>query len=304
MNSKHLIKLKNTIVAIHGERGDFWWRTLPKLLNDLALSHGLTLQAPFEELTFNYVLPVLGPNREAWVLKLGVPHYEFTREIHSLEHYNGEGCIRLIDANSIDGWIIMERCIPGARLVDINDKKQTIPIAVSVMQRLWRPIKNTEYFTPLAQWLESLEQLNSKELLQHLVRKSLRDFIFSRSQELLSSQGEQVLLHGDLHHYNILQHQSEWLAIDPKGIIGEREFEIGACLRNPLRVVEDPQKTKEIADNLALIIELTGFDRQRVLSWCIIQAVLCVCWYCEDKMLEKAHQLTAFAERLYSFLLI
>ncbi len=92
----------------------------------------------------------------------------------------------------------------------------------------------------------------------------------------------------------------KWLAIDPKGIIGEKEFEIGAFLRNPFCVVEDPQKTKEIARILDLMIELTGFDRQRVLSFCIIQAVLCICWYCENKMLEKAHQLTAFAERLYS----
>jgi len=111
-----------------------------------------------------------------------------------------------------------------------------------------------------------------------------------------------VLLHGDLHHYNILQHQSEWLAIDPKGIIGEREFEIGAFLRNPFCVVEDPLETKELARNLDWVIDLTAFNRERVLSWCIIQAILCVCWYVEDNMLEKARSLTAYAERLYTLI--
>lgn len=43
-----------------------------------------------------------------------------------------------------------------------------------------------------------------------------------RAQELLLSQGEPVLLHADLHHYNILQHQDTWIAIDPKGVVGER----------------------------------------------------------------------------------
>lgn len=104
------------------------------------------------------------------------------------------------------------------------------------------------------------------------------------------------------HHYNILQHQSEWLAIDPKGIVGEREFEIGAFLRNPFCVVEDPLETKELARNLDWVIDLTAFNRERVLSWCIIQAILCVCWYVEDAMLEKARQLTAYAERLYSLI--
>lgn len=126
--------------------------------------------------------------------------------------------------------------------------------------------------------------------------------MISRAKELLSNQGEPAMLHGDLHHYNILQHQSEWLAIDPKGIIGEREFEIGAFLRNPFFVVEDPLETKELARNLDWVIDLTAFNRERVLCWCIIQAILCVCWYVEDTMLEKAHQLTAYAERLYSLI--
>jgi hypothetical protein len=63
-------------------------------------------------------------------------------------------------------------------------------------------------------------------------------------------------------------------------------------------VVEDPLETKELARNLDWVIDLTAFNRERVLSWGIIQAILCVCWYVEDTMLEKARSLTAYAERL------
>ena len=300
MSINHLDTLKNTISLVHGDAGKEWWQRLPQFLENLARTQGLTLLPPFEHLSFNYVLPVLGSKGEEWVLKVSVPHDEFSREIDALKHFNGRGSVRLIAANLEEGWMLMERLLPGTRLVDVLDEQQAIPIAVSVMQRLWAPITDPQLFIPLEEWLLSLEKLNTQASLQQLVSKKVRDFVISRAKELLSNQGEPVLLHGDLHHYNILQHQSEWLAIDPKGIVGEREFEIGAFLRNPFCVVEDPQETKEIARNLDLIIELTGFDRQRVLSWCIIQAVLCVCWYCEDKMLEKAHQLTAFAERLYS----
>lgn len=109
-------------------------------------------------------------------------------------------------------------------------------------------------------------------------------------------------MHGDLHHYNILQHQGSWLAIDPKGIIGEREFEIGAFLRNPFCVIEEPFATKQLAHNLDKIIEHTSFNRERTLSWCIIQAILGVCWYVEDRMLTKAKYLVAYAERLHSLI--
>ncbi|ASQ45172.1 aminoglycoside phosphotransferase family protein [Legionella clemsonensis] len=297
-----LKQLKKTIATVHGEAGKRWWHHLPKFLNSLASTHGLTLLPPFEHLSFNYVLPVLGSQGEEWVLKVSLPHHEFSMEIDALKQFNGKGSARLIDANPDEGWMIMERLLPGTRLVDLIDEQQAIPIAVSVMQRLWSPITEPHRFISLEQWLRNLARLNTQEALQRLIKKPLRDFVVGRTKELLSSQGEQVLLHGDLHHYNILQHHSEWRAIDPKGILGEREFEIGAFLRNPFCVLEDPLETKELARNLDWVIELTAFDRERVLSWCIIQAALCICWYFEDNMLEKAHQLVAYLERLYSLL--
>ncbi len=54
-----------------------------------------------------------------------------------------------------------------------------------------------------------------------------------------------------------------------------------------------------LARNLHWIIELTTFDRQSVLRWCIIQAILGVCWLFEEDILEKAHQLTDYAEHPY-----
>ncbi|CZI17605.1 aminoglycoside phosphotransferase family protein [Legionella pneumophila serogroup 1] len=302
MPTNHLDNLKKTISLVHGDAGKQWWQRLPQFLENLALTQGLTLLSPFEHLSFNYVLPVLGSKGEEWVLKVSVPHDEFSREIDALKHFNGRGSARLIGANPEEGWMLIERLLPGTRLVDVLNEQQAIPIAVSVMQRLWAPIKEPQLFIPLEEWLRSLKQLNTEASLQQLVSKKLRYFVIGRAEELLSNQGEPVLLHGDLHHYNILQHQSEWLAIDPKGIIGEREFEIGAFLRNPFCVVEDPFETQELARNLDWVIDLTSFNRERVLSWCIVQAILCVCWYVEDAMLEKARQLTAYAERLYSLI--
>ncbi len=304
MSTNHLNNLKNTLSLVHGDAGKQWWQRLPQFLENLARTQGLTLLPPFEHLSFNYVLPVLGSKGEEWVLKVSVPHDEFSREIHALKHFNGRGSARLIDASPEEGWMLIERLSPGTRLVDVLDEQETIPTAVGVMQRLWAPVTELKHFIGLEAWLLSLEKLNTQASLQQLVGKPVRDFVIGRAKELLSSQGEQVLLHGDLHHYNILQHRSEWLAIDPKGIIGEREFEIGAFLRNPFCVVENPLETKELARNLDWVIDLTAFNRERVLSWCIIQAILCVCWYVEDKMPEKACQLGAYAERLYSLVQI
>jgi len=100
---------------------------------------------------------------------------------------------------------------------------------------------------------------------------------------LCQSQSRVRLLHGDLQHYNILlDAQRGWLAIDPKGVVGEPEFEIGAVLRNPYErpgvfaqpaVVE--RRLERFANKLAI-------DPGRALSWGFAQAVLSAVWTVED----------------------
>jgi streptomycin 6-kinase len=103
---------------------------------------------------------------------------------------------------------------------------------------------------------------------------------------------EPVLLHGDLHHYNILAAGREplrqaqgrlWLAIDPKGIVGEPAYELGAWLRNPTPQVfswpDMQQVTARRVDQFAEILEL---DRRRIIGWGIAQAVLSAWWDYED----------------------
>lgn len=94
MPLNHLNKLKVTISLVHGDAGRQWWKNLPKFLENLARTQGLTLLSPFEHLSYHYVLPILSSNGEKWVLKIGVPHDEFSREIHALKHFNGRGCAR------------------------------------------------------------------------------------------------------------------------------------------------------------------------------------------------------------------
>jgi streptomycin 6-kinase len=99
--------------------------------------------------------------------------------------------------------------------------------------------------------------------------------------ELLGSMETPVLLHGDLHHWNILAaDRRPWLAIDPKGVVGEPAYEVGALLRNKLDVAPNISRlTMRRIDQLA---EALGFDRQRLVGWCLAQAVLSAWWSYED----------------------
>jgi streptomycin 6-kinase len=102
--------------------------------------------------------------------------------------------------------------------------------------------------------------------------------------ELLGSMSEQVLLHGDLHHYNILAAERQpWLAIDPKGVVGEPAYEVGALMRNQLpQPLAGAEASRFIARRLDQLAEELGLDRARLHGWTLAQAVLSAWWSVED----------------------
>ncbi len=88
-----------------------------------------------------------------------------------------------------------------------------------------------------------------------------------------------MLLHGDLHHDNILAaERAPWLALDPKGVAGEPAYEVGALMRNPR-----PQPAEVLARRASILAEVLDIDRQRILGWSFAQAVLSAWWNIEDQ---------------------
>ena len=112
-------------------------------------------------------------------------------------------------------------------------------------------------------------------------RPSLVDKAEALFSELLDSMREPVLLHGDLHHDNILSAEREpWLAIDPKGVVGEPEYEVGGFLRSHLLFQPKPEEV--LTRRVDQFVDGLGFDRERVVGWGLAQALLSAWWAYED----------------------
>src|SRR5207245_1532988 len=103
--------------------------------------------------------------------------------------------------------------------------------------------------------------------------------------ELIPSMAEPpVLLHGDLHHENIVSAERQpWLALDPKGLVGEPAYEVGALLRNQLpEPLDVPETSRILARRIDQLSEELGFERSRLRDWGLAQAVLSAWWSYED----------------------
>lgn len=277
-----------TVSSTWGDPGRRWLSALPILLEDCARRWSLTPSPPFPNLTFNYVAPAVMADGTEVVLKAGVPGPDLRREAAALRAFDGRGSVRLLESDAGAGILLLERLRPGAVLTTLADEAhddEATTIAASVMRGLWRPAPPGRDFPTVADWGESFARLRARfgggtgPLPAAQVEEA--ESLFA---ELLASSGPPVLLHGDLHHDNILSaHRQPWLAIDPKGVVGEPAYEVGALLRNlwpdrhahrdPERLLE--RRTHRLAEEL-------GLDPMRVRGWASAQAVLSAVWGVED----------------------
>ena len=261
--------------------GAAWLEALPGLIEECASRWGLSVEAPFE-LSFSYVAPARTAAGRQVVLKIAVPNAELSSGIEALRHYDGRGAVRLLDFDRSRGFVLMERLVPGKMLASLEDEERATRIAASVMRMLWRPLPPERSFPTVAQWADGLKKLRFRfgggtgPFPPRLV--AMAESLFA---ELLSSSESPVLLHGDLHHFNILSTEGGgWLAIDPKGVSGEPAYEAGAFLRNPIpSIFTNPRIQRRRGEIFA---EELGLQEDRILAWGVAQAVLSAWWSLED----------------------
>jgi streptomycin 6-kinase len=273
------------MVDVYGAEGAAWIERLPAIVAECEQRWLLQACPSFEPLSYNYVAPVVLADGAAAVLKVGFPGPELLLEIEALRIFDGDGYVRLIESDAGLGAMLLERLTPGTPLSSVEDDVRATAIAAGVMRDHRNPIPPGSHFPTVADWTKGIARLRLRfeggtgPLPPRLVEQAERLFV-----EFIPSSAEPVLLHGDLHHDNILMAERRpWLAIDPKGLVGEPAYEMGALLRNPRPLIASEQHLDRLmARRVAQLSDELGFDRQRVTGWGIAQAVLSACWSVED----------------------
>jgi len=192
-------------------------------------------------------------------------------EIAALGCYRGHGSARLLEADMDACVFLLERLRPGDTLANLKSDEQATDIGGETIKRLWRPAPNRHEFPSLERWTQALRK-NPPLGESALVEKAVRI-----CDELLRSAGEPVLLHGDLHHFNILSSERGWLAIDPKGVVGDPAYDAAPFMFNPCAQPREVYERRATA--LARILDV---PRERILRWSFVHRVLSASWDIED----------------------
>ena len=278
----------HTIKQTFGEGGRLWLQNLPHLLEKICVDHDLVIGDRFG-FSYNYVVAAQQKNGRDVVLKLGVPSVGLTSEITALRLYNGRGAVQLIEGDTDQGVILLNRIRPGQTMhqFSIEDNEAATVQVAQVMQQLWRPVPEIHPFLSTTTWGEGLQRLR-----QHYGDGSTGPFPVewvARAEKMYATAATQtdsyVLLHGDLHQHNVLSATNgQWLAIDPKGIIGPPIYDVGALLRHPRPwLLHQADMSNVLSRRIAIFAEQFGFDQTEIKEWAIAQAVLLAWWMIEHK---------------------
>lgn len=237
---------------------------------------GLTPDGPaFTTASGSQLLPVLWRGEPA-ILKIA-GHEEERRGGALMEWYAGAGAARVL-ARENDA-LLLERLIGKRSLSDMarrgqdDDATRILCRTAMALHAQRRQVAPTGLI-PLEIWFRALERVASRHGGTFAICAGV-------ARSLLADQRESVVLHGDVHHDNVLDGEARgWLAVDPKGLVGERGFEYANLFRNPdLATVLAPGRMQR---RIQIVAQEAGLDGRRLLDWVIAYAGLGAAWSLED----------------------
>lgn len=271
----------------HEEGGQSWLESVPGYAAEAVELWALRkLGEPFADSSVSLVLPAELPDGRAVVLKLQYPHRESEHEAEALELWGGDGAVELVATDASRNALLIERCKPGAHL-STKDSYEAISVFATLLPRLWKSAGRP--FTPLreeaAMWRQGL--VRRWEAAGQPFERQLVDAACEALNDLADTQGDQVLIHQDLHGDNVLSSEREpWLVIDPKPLVGEREFSVAPIVRS----YELGHSRSAVWKRLDRLTAELGLNRERSRLWSFAQTLA---WAFEGTAVLPRHVETA-----------
>jgi streptomycin 6-kinase len=200
-----------------------------------------------------------------------------------------------LKANETHRAILLERAMPGANLKETfrEDSGKAVLVAIKTMRATIKKPPQGSTFLRLEDWFDNFFTKAETTTFPALFRKKAREFY----KELSSNSKTEFLIHGDLHHENILSATREpFLAIDPKGIVGEIGYEISVFLNNHLCwQIAEPDLKGKLDAAVQQFSEAFAIEPQHLRKWAFAQMVLSAWWTFEENG-ENWERELAFAE--------
>ena len=244
------------------EGGREWLERLPQLVNECADRWKLRLGRPYRG-EVSYVAPATTASGSDVVVKINFPSHESEHESAALRHWGGRGAVRLLDDDVESRALLLERCRPGNTLWEERERVATGAMG-DVLTRLWeRPAPPGPFRSLVGAagiWSEHLTAAYQRG--EAPFEMSLLDDALEFMATMRPADSSDVVLHQDLHGGNVLRRGEDWVAIDPKPLVGERAFDLASYVRDRRGLLRNDRDSEPVVRNrLEQLCSVLDVDR-------------------------------------------
>ena len=263
------------------DRGDDWaaWvDRLPALVRDLLDEWDLTVDGALMNGFCSLVVPVLTADGERSVLKLhtDADADESDFEHLALQHWHGNGTVRLLRADPRRRAMLLERLHPRD-LTTIGDR-EACEVVGGLYGRIHVPaLPQLRTITSYVErWTADLMALPRDAPIP----RRLREQCVSLVRDLVADPASVgLIIHGDLHHHNVLAADREpWLVIDPKPMSGDPHYEPAPMLWNRWDEIVAGNARENLRRRFHTLVDVAGLDEDRARDWVVVRMVHNMSW--------------------------
>lgn len=274
-------RLKQCTRGYFGEAANTWLERLPQLTADAVERWSLELGDVSPTAGTGFVCFAKSQGRDV-TLKIAYPHGEHFTGVEAMRVYAGQACVRMIDTAEQGTQVLMERVMPGTHLYELEDEEAEVCIAAGLIRRLQCPVPEQHELPPHTSWVKnSLRHIAASKVTDELLPPRLVQALEHTVADLEALR-RPVVLHGDLHHENILRGNDGWLAIDPKGLTGDPALEIGRYCGNRLYRAKAAGGYGALTDRrVELFARELGEPPVRMRAAVAVDLIMCMGWELE-----------------------
>jgi streptomycin 6-kinase len=280
---------RDSIHRFFGEAGDVWFSELGERLQACVGKWHLVNCMVADNLSVNLICYADSPEYGPVVLKIGFPHPEFYSELAALALYNGGKVCALYDADLDLGAMLLERVLPGYNLKTEQDVEERLRTALRVIPNLPMPVDIHPSIPAFADWIDRAFARARREQKVCPMLLTYLDETEALFYEVTAQEPANYLLHGDLHHENMLYRANgDWVVIDPKGVTGIPSLEAGRYILNAISFTAEGQRRQALEHMVSAFAE--AFKRpRRILAICaLVDCILSRTWTFEEHLTPEA----------------
>ena len=179
----------------------------------------------------NHLFTCISAKHGPCILKISPRVNETITEHGMLTALDGNRLCKVYEADLVNGVLLIERITPGTPLREEPDLSTRLAIFCGLFPGLHQPPADKATYPTYMDWVSRIAaytqtRIDYKDLSEKMTTAE------EICRRLWEKYPRELLLHGDLHHDNILLGEHGYHIIDPKGVIGDPVFDIPRFILN------------------------------------------------------------------------